>query len=66
MTIFINWKKNSGSKESSETSDESENEEKHDNKGLICQGVLVSVKHVLTAYHCLVDKERKSGVKRNL
>ena len=67
VTIFIHWRESSATKESSETSEESENGGRDDDKkDFICQGVLVSVKHVLTAYHCLVDKERESGVKRNL
>ena len=57
VTIYINWKKNKGLKKSSEPSQ---------NKNLICQGVLVSTQHVLTAYHCLVDKAANSGIKRNL
>ena len=57
VTIYVNWKKNKGLKKSSETSQ---------NKDLICQGVLVSTNHVLTAYHCLVDKATNSGMKRNL
>ena len=57
VTIYVNWKKNKRKKKSSETSQ---------NKDLICQGVLVSAQHVLTAYHCLVDKATKSEIKRNL
>ena len=71
VTIYVNWKKNVRKKESLETpSEESDDYEDEGNDGedkdLICQGVLVSSQHVLTAYHCLVEKERKMGAKRKL